>query len=112
MKQGTVFHAALSFTDVGADLGDRKLLQKVAERIVEHFSLDVVDVHWHYYSPIGITGVYVLQQSSLTLHTWPEFKKLVIDISTCGSEVNMKIILPELKTALSTDTVQLSAELL
>ncbi|WP_446010931.1 S-adenosylmethionine decarboxylase family protein [Candidatus Electrothrix sp.] len=112
MEDGTVFHAALSFRNVGADLGDKKLLQKVAERIVEHFRLDVVDVHWHYYSPIGITGVYVLQQSSLTLHTWPEFNKLVIDVTTCGSEVDLKIILPELKAALSTDTVQLSAEIL
>ena len=112
MEDGTVFHAALSFRNVEADLGDKKLLQKVAERIVEHFRLDVVDVHWHYYAPIGITGVYVLQQSSLTLHTWPEFKKLVIDVTTCGSEVDLEIILPELKAALSTDTVQLSAEIL
>ncbi|WPD22491.1 MAG: S-adenosylmethionine decarboxylase [Candidatus Electrothrix scaldis] len=112
MAEGTVFHAALSFTNVGADLGDKKLLQKVAERIVEHFRLDVVDVHWHYYSPIGITGVYVLQQSSLTLHTWPEFNKLVIDVTTCGAQVDLEVILPELKDTLATDTVQLSAEIL
>ena len=112
MENGSVFHAALSFKDVGADLGDKKLLQKVAERIVEHFRLDVVDVHWHYYSPIGITGVYVLQQSSLTLHTWPEFRKLVVDITTCGAEVDLEVILPELKAALATETVRLSAEML
>ena len=112
IEEGTVFHAALSCRNVKADLGDKKLLQKVAERIVEHFHLDVVDVHWHYYAPIGITGVYVLQQSSLTLHTWPEFKKLVIDVTTCGSYEDMLIIVTELKAALSTDTVRLSAEIL
>ncbi|MCI5209895.1 MAG: adenosylmethionine decarboxylase, partial [Candidatus Electrothrix sp. ATG2] len=46
------------------------------------------------------------------LHTWPEFKKLVIDVTTCGSEVDLEIILPELKAALSTDTVRLSSEVL
>ncbi len=112
MEEGTVFHAALSFRNVGADLGDKSLLQRVAERIVAHFRLAVVYVHWHYYAPIGITGVYILQQSSLTLHTWPEFKKLVIDVTTCGSEVDLELILPELKAALSTDTVVLSAEIL
>ncbi len=112
MEEGSVFHAALSFKDVGADLGDKKILQKVAERIVKHFRLDVVDVHWHHYAPIGITGVYVLQQSSLTLHTWPEFNKLVIDVTTCGAEADLEIILPELKAVLSTETVQFSAEVL
>ena len=112
MENGSVFLVGLSFTDVGGDLCDKKLLQQVAERIVEHFRLDVVDVHWHYYSPIGITGVYVLQQSSLTLHTWPEFRKLVVDITTCGAEVDLEVILPELKAALATETVRLSAEML
>jgi S-adenosylmethionine/arginine decarboxylase-like enzyme len=109
---GQVFHAALSFRNVGNDLGDKRLLQQVAERIIGHFHLSVVDVHWHYYAPIGITGVYVLQQSSLTLHTWPEFRKLVIDVTTCGAEVDLRQILPELKAALAADTVTLSTEVL
>ena len=107
-----MFHAALSFKNVGENLEDKHLLQRVAERIIDHFRLSIVDVHWHYFSPIGITGVYVLQQSSLTLHTWPEFRKLVIDVTTCGAEVNLKLILPELKTVLSSDTVKLSTEVL
>jgi S-adenosylmethionine/arginine decarboxylase-like enzyme len=107
-----VFHAALSFNNVNSDLGDKTLLQRVAERIIAHCRLSVVDVHWHYYAPIGITGVYVLQQSSLTLHTWPEFHKLVIDLTTCGAELDLKQLLPELKTVLAANTVTLSSELL
>ncbi len=52
----------------------------------------VVNSYWHHYKPIGITGVYVLKQSSLTLHTWSEFKKLVIDVTTCGNEVDLSVL--------------------
>ncbi len=111
-QDGAVMHTALSFRNVGRNLEDRELLQRVAERIIEHFHLSVVDVHWHYYTPVGITGVYVLQQSSLTLHTWPEFRKLVIDVTTWGAEVDVGLILTELKAALAADTVKLSSEIL
>lgn len=109
---GAVFHAALSFQNVGSDLGDKRLLEQVAQRIIDHFKLSVVNDYWHHYAPIGITGVYVLQQSSLTLHTWPEYNKLVIDVTTCGEQVDLEQILPELKGALATQTVTLSAEIL
>ncbi|WP_417910568.1 S-adenosylmethionine decarboxylase [Candidatus Electronema sp. PJ] len=57
----------------------------------------------------GITGSYVLQQSSLT---WPEFRKLVIDVTTCGIEVDVHQILPELKRVLAADEVLVSAEVI
>ena len=105
LQEGMVFHAALSFRHVSNDLGDRQLLHQVAERIISHFHLSVVDVHWHYYAPIGITGVYVLSQSSLTLHTWPEFRKLVVDVTTCGAAIDLQQILPELKNILAAEDV-------
>jgi S-adenosylmethionine/arginine decarboxylase-like enzyme len=61
---------------------------------------------------IGITGVYVLQQSSLTLHTWPEFRKLVIDVTTCGVKTDLRLIVSELKAIVAADCVTLSAEIL
>jgi S-adenosylmethionine decarboxylase len=108
-QEGAVFHAALSFRNVRHDLGNRQLLHQVAERIISHFHLSVVDVHWHYFAPIGITGVYVLSQSSLTLHTWPEFKKLVVDVTTCGTAIDLHQIVPELKEILAAEDVIWSA---
>lgn len=112
LHNGEVFHAALAFRNVGGDLGDQSLLQQVAERIIAFCRLSVVEVHWHYYAPIGITGVYVLQQSSLTLHTWPEFRKLVIDVTTCGAKADLNLIVSELKDTLAADSVTLSFEIL
>ncbi len=109
---GDVFHAALSFTEVGVDLESKVLLQEVAETVIDYFELSIVDEYWHKYDPIGLTGVYVLEQSSLTLHTWSEFKKLVIDITTCGKRVNIDEVSAALQTRLQTTRVKVSREIL
>ncbi len=109
---GDVFHAALSFTEVGVDLEDKPLLQELAEIVIDYFELSIVEQYWHQYEPIGLTGVYVLEQSSLTLHTWSEFRKLVIDITTCGKRVNIDEVSETLKRRLATENVKTSKEIL
>ncbi len=42
----------------------------------------------HKFSPQGITGVILLAESHITIHTWPEIKYIAFDIFTCG-EVSM-----------------------
>lgn len=111
-QNGDVFHAALSFSKVGVDLENRALLREVAETVVTYFELTIVDAYWHRYQPIGHTGVYVLEQSSLTLHTWSEFKKLVIDITTCGKQVDIEAISRFLQELLQSADVKVSREIL
>lgn len=40
----------------------------------------------HKFSPQGITGVILLAESHIALHSWPEFNYLAIDIFTCGEK--------------------------
>ncbi len=37
-------------------------------------------------SPNGVSGVVVISESHLSVHTWPEAKYLALDIYTCGAE--------------------------
>jgi len=38
------------------------------------------------FSPQGITGVVLLAESHIALHSWPELNYLAIDIFTCGEK--------------------------
>jgi S-adenosylmethionine decarboxylase proenzyme len=38
----------------------------------------------HAYSPHGVTGVVVIEESHLSLHTWPEKGYAAVDFYTCG----------------------------
>jgi len=40
----------------------------------------------HKFNPQGITGVVLLAESHIALHSWPEFNYLAIDIFTCGGK--------------------------
>ena len=40
----------------------------------------------HKFHPQGITGVILLAESHIALHSWPEFNYLAIDIFTCGDK--------------------------
>ena len=44
----------------------------------------VVSAHFHTFSPYGVSGVVIIQESHLTIHTWPEYEYAAVDIFTCG----------------------------
>lgn len=48
----------------------------------------IVDVVFHTFNPHGISGVVVVQESHLAIHTWPEYGFASVDIYTCGQTVN------------------------
>ena len=48
----------------------------------------VVGDIFHHFSPQGVTGVVVVAESHLAIHTWPEFGYASVDIFTCGTRVD------------------------
>lgn len=44
----------------------------------------VVGEVFHRFSPCGVSGVVLIAESHLSIHTWPESAYLAIDIFTCG----------------------------
>lgn len=44
----------------------------------------IVDLIFHTFKPHGVSGVVVIKESHLTIHTWPEFGYACADIFTCG----------------------------
>jgi len=40
----------------------------------------------HKFLPQGMTGVILLAESHIALHSWPEFNYLAVDIFTCGKK--------------------------
>lgn len=44
----------------------------------------LLDLSVHPFSPIGITGVAVVSESHIVIHTWPEYGYAAVDVFTCG----------------------------
>lgn len=44
----------------------------------------VIDAVFHEFNPFGISGVVVIAESHLSIHTWPEYRYAAVDIFSCG----------------------------
>lgn len=44
----------------------------------------IVSSHFHRFAPQGVSGVVVIAESHLALHTWPEAGYVALDVFTCG----------------------------
>ena len=44
----------------------------------------VINSTFHHFSPFGVSGVIVIQESHLAIHTWPEYGYAAVDLFTCG----------------------------
>lgn len=44
----------------------------------------VIGAHFHEFSPHGISGVVIIAESHLSIHTWPEYAYAAVDVFTCG----------------------------
>jgi len=67
----------------------------------------LLDIKLHHFSPNqGISGIAIIKESHLSIHTWPEFGYAAIDIFVCG-EVNAYKAIPVLKKAFKPKRMQL-----
>src|SRR3954451_14783572 len=44
----------------------------------------VVNSHFHKFSPQGVSGVVIIAESHIAIHTWPEVGYAALDMFTCG----------------------------
>lgn len=44
----------------------------------------IIDSSFHEFSPFGVSGVVVIAESHLSIHTWPEYRYAAVDIFSCG----------------------------
>lgn len=57
----------------------------------------VINSTFHHFSPYGVSGVVVIQESHLAIHSWPEYGYAAVDLFTCGESVDPWISFDYLK---------------
>ena len=65
-------------------LNDPAGLEKCFRRCAEEGGATLVSSHFHHFSPQGVSGVVVIAESHITVHTWPEHGYAAVDVFTCG----------------------------
>jgi S-adenosylmethionine decarboxylase len=69
-------------------LNDVEYLRAVMKEAARKGNMSVVRTIFHRYEPHGVTGVVIVKESHLAIHTWPEYSFASVDIFLCGTNSN------------------------
>jgi S-adenosylmethionine decarboxylase len=70
----------------GKIIEDPKKIKQILIEAAKRAKNTPLEVTIHKFSPRGITGVVLLEESHIALHSWPEINYIAIDIFTCGEK--------------------------
>lgn len=65
-------------------LNDLNYLKELLVEAAEKANATVLNVAFHHFTPQGVSGVVVISESHLSIHTWPEYGYAALDFYTCG----------------------------
>lgn len=66
-------------------LDDLKHIERTMKRCVEVAGATLLHVHLHHFTPNGgVSGVAVLSESHISVHSWPEADYAAFDVFMCG----------------------------
>ena len=68
-------------------------IKPLLEKIIKNMNLNVVGEVHHQFEPVGATCLYLLSESHLSIHTYPELRYLTMDLYCCNSKLNMDDVL-------------------
>ena len=86
---------------IGAAQPTEVALMEAAQRC----GATIIEFHFHQFSPQGVSGMILIAESHLSVHTWPENGFVAVDIFTCGEDMKPEIAVKVLEDAFGADRV-------
>lgn len=79
-------HVLLDLHGIEPDLlSDVARIEAVLDEAARAAGAHVLDGHFHPFGPgLGVTGVLLLAESHISIHTWPEHGYAAVDVFMCG----------------------------
>jgi S-adenosylmethionine decarboxylase len=59
----------------------------------------IVQKCFHAFSPHGLSGVIVIAESHIAIHTWPEHRAIAVDFFSCSQKLNVDAAINHLREA-------------
>ncbi|MBW1971224.1 MAG: S-adenosylmethionine decarboxylase proenzyme [Deltaproteobacteria bacterium] len=75
-------------------------IKKIMTKAAKKSGATVLETVFHLFNPHGISGVVVIAESHLAIHTWPEYGYAAVDLFTCGDDVDPWVAFDFLKKEL------------
>jgi len=83
IQKGTHIIIDISNIENNEILKFQSSITTILDKIIDKYNLTVVNKALHQFEPYGFTGVYVLSESHLSIHTFVDERKVAMDLYTC-----------------------------
>lgn len=94
-------HLLAEFYDCNSNvLNNPELIESTMVQAALNCGATVVQQNFHMFSPYGVSGVVIIAESHLAIHTWPEYGYAAVDLFTCGDSCNPEVAYEYLKQEL------------
>ena len=71
---------------------DPQVLENELTKMLQQAGFIILNQTQHHFQPMGYTGVWLLSESHLAIHTFPEDQKTYIELSSCNENKNDRFI--------------------
>ena len=108
-KDGVKFAGTHLLVDLwgASNLCDPELIDRACREAALAAGATILHSHFHHFSPNGgVSGVVVLAESHISIHTWPERDFAAVDIFMCGA-CDPHDSVPVLKAAFKPERIDL-----
>lgn len=96
----------VEFYDCDSDkINDVSFVESAFLEATRKSKATIISHNFHKFSPHGISGVVVIAESHVTIHSWPEYNYAAVDIFTCGDTIDPWIIQEYLKEAFESKNI-------
>ena len=110
-------HLLLELKDCNRELlSDLDFLRNTLLSAAREAGATIMGDSFHVFEPYGgVSGVVIIAESHLSIHTWPEYGYAAVDIFTCGDSLHPELAVDLLTNALeakNTSTLELKRGIL
>ena len=103
-------HLIVDFRDA-RPLDDLAIMEATLRQAVEDAQATLLHIHLHHFTPNGgISGVAVLAESHISVHTWPERDYAAFDVFMCG-DADPRAAVATLESAFRPGRIEISEHL-
>lgn len=72
-------------------LNNVNMIEKLMVEAALECGATIVQKCFHMFNPYGVSGVVIIAESHLAIHTWPELGYAAVDLFTCGDKCDPKV---------------------
>ncbi|TCT25000.1 adenosylmethionine decarboxylase proenzyme [Melghiribacillus thermohalophilus] len=100
-------HVIAELWNCNADkLNNMALIEQIFVNAALKAGAEIREVAFHKFAPQGVSGVVIISESHLTIHSFPEHGYASIDVYTCGDRIDPNVAAQYIVEALEAETVE------